>query len=128
MQQPSTRDTIYRLSENELSSVEYRLTAILPGEVQYKTVVYAKLSDAIGLTVQPLRLNRGPAPDKTLLQCCLDPRPFQQECLRAHSTVMLCTGLRQMASQLPELPVVERLSSRVLRILGGNPSKVRPIS
>lgn len=33
--------------------------------------------------------------------------------------------LRKMATQLPELAAIERLSPRVLRILGGNPSKVQ---
>jgi hypothetical protein len=32
--------------------------------------------------------------------------------------------LYKMASQLPTLPEVEQLSTNIIRILGGNPSKV----
>lgn len=36
--------------------------------------------------------------------------------------------LRRMAANLPPLKNVERLSSRVFRVLGGNPGKVRLVS
>jgi hypothetical protein len=46
------------------------------------------------------------------------------ECLLRWAFMSL-SGPRKMATQLPHLPDVEQLSTNVIRILGGNPNKVR---
>lgn len=44
------------------------------------------------------------------------------------NTIVMPTIVTKMATPIVSLPEVERLSSRIVRILGGNPGKVRSIS